>query len=169
MPVLKNPKYEAFALAWARGGSQIDAYVQAGFKHEKKNAARLARRPEVFARYEELRADLLKTEAKVVERVTEKLADEIVVTRQWVLDKLVENVERAMQARAVLGPEGEPTGEYKYDGAVANRALELLGKELGMFIERRENLNVNYSISDEPLSADAWAQKHTIEHEPKKH
>jgi hypothetical protein len=30
------------------------------------------------------------------------------------------------------------TGEFKYDGAVANRALELIGKELGMFINRRE-------------------------------
>jgi hypothetical protein len=29
-------------------------------------------------------------------------------------------------------------GRRTYNGAVANRALELLGKELGMFIDRKE-------------------------------
>jgi hypothetical protein len=33
---------------------------------------------------------------------------------------------------------GKPTGEYRYDGKVANRALELLGKQQGMFIDRHE-------------------------------
>ena len=28
--------------------------------------------------------------------------------------------------------------EYTYQGSVANKALELLGKEIGMFVERRE-------------------------------
>jgi hypothetical protein len=41
-----------------------------------------------------------------------------------------------MQHQAILGADGEETGEYRYEGAVANRALELLGKELGMFISR---------------------------------
>jgi len=30
----------------------------------------------------------------------------------------------------------QETGEFVYDGSVANRALELLGKEIGMFIDR---------------------------------
>jgi hypothetical protein len=54
------------------------------------------------------------------------------------LRRLRENVERAMQGEPVLDRKGLPTGEWRYDGAVANRALELLGKELGLFIERRE-------------------------------
>lgn len=41
-----------------------------------------------------------------------------------------------MQAAPVTDRDGMPTGEYRYDGSVANRALELLGKELGMFIDR---------------------------------
>jgi hypothetical protein len=32
----------------------------------------------------------------------------------------------------------EVPGEYVYNGSVANKALELLGKELGMFIDRKE-------------------------------
>jgi hypothetical protein len=50
----------------------------------------------------------------------------------------VENVEKAMQAVLVLDNQGEPTGVYKYEGGVANRALELIGKEFGMFVDRKE-------------------------------
>ena len=32
----------------------------------------------------------------------------------------------------------EVPGEYVYNGSVANKALELLGKELGIFIDRKE-------------------------------
>jgi hypothetical protein len=48
------------------------------------------------------------------------------------------NVERAMQAEPVVDAEGVPTGQYVYNGNVANKALELLGKEQGMFIDRKE-------------------------------
>ena len=55
------------------------------------------------------------------------------VDRAWVMAKLTENVQRAMQVELVQDREGNPTGQYIYQGGVANRALELLGKELGMF------------------------------------
>jgi hypothetical protein len=51
---------------------------------------------------------------------------------------LMENAERALQHVAVLDKERKPTGEYRYDGNAANRALELLGKQQGMFIDRHE-------------------------------
>ena len=50
----------------------------------------------------------------------------------------MENVERAMEAIPVLDAAGNPTGKYAYNGNVANRALELLGKEQGMFVDRKE-------------------------------
>ena len=56
----------------------------------------------------------------------------------WVLPMLKENAERAMQVRPVLDIRGQATGEYSWDGNVANRALELIGKHLGMFVEKRE-------------------------------
>jgi hypothetical protein len=43
-----------------------------------------------------------------------------------------------MQAVPVLDAKGNPTGDFTYQGNVANRALELLGKEQGMFVERKE-------------------------------
>ena len=64
--------------------------------------------------------------------------ERVALTKTWVLDRLIENVDRAMQHQAIAGADGNETGQYRYEGAVANRALELLGKELGMFISRSE-------------------------------
>ena len=69
---------------------------------------------------------------------TAKAIEKIALTQEWVLTRLMENAERALQHVAVLDKERKPTGEYRYDGSVANRALELLGKQQGMFIDRHE-------------------------------
>lgn len=60
------------------------------------------------------------------------------ITQDWVLERLRENVERAMTADAVRDSEGNAIGLYTYQGAVANGALTLIGKHLGMFAERHE-------------------------------
>ena len=68
------------------------------------------------------------------------------------LERLKENVERSMQAKPILDKEGRPTGEYRYEAAAANRALELIGKEIGMFFDRQE-LTVQQRLvqmADEP-------------------
>jgi hypothetical protein len=46
-------------------------------------------------------------------------------------------------------------GAYVYNGSVANKALELIGKELGMFIDRKEvgGPNEFSRMSDEELEA----------------
>jgi hypothetical protein len=88
----------------------------------------LLRRPEVSARVEELRI-------AIAECQTEKVA----VDRAWVMSMLVENVRRALQLEPVRDQEGNSIGQYVYQGNVANKALELLGKELGMFQPKDEN------------------------------
>jgi phage terminase small subunit len=65
------------------------------------------------------------------------------LSEQWVLDHLKENVERAMVAIPVMQFDHEKkemveTGEYQYEGTVANKALELIGIHRGMFIKRKE-------------------------------
>jgi phage terminase small subunit len=57
------------------------------------------------------------------------------LTQDWVLNGLEENYERAMSAKPVLDHEGNPVGEWTYQGSVANRSLELVGKHLGMFTD----------------------------------
>ena len=59
-----------------------------------------------------------------------KAADKTVLTKAWIIERLIKNVERAMQAEQVLDREGNATGEYTYQGSVANRALELPGNEI---------------------------------------
>ena len=75
--------------------------------------------------------------------------------QEWVLTRLMENAERALQHVAVLDKKRKPTGEYRYDGSVANRALELLGKQQGMFIDRHEvgQPNEFANWTDEELKA----------------
>lgn len=59
---LRNPRYERFAQGIAKGKSQHDAYIYAGYapnqkaKDVRSNAGNLARRPEIAARVAELQA-----------------------------------------------------------------------------------------------------------------
>ncbi len=73
--------------------------------------------------------------------------------RDWVLARLVEIVERAMAGEPVLARDGTPTGQTKYDGAVANRALELIGKLQGLFVEPRAE-NPDDERSDDELRSE---------------
>ena len=98
--------------------------------------------------------------ARTIELAAERMAEKEVATREWVIDKLVEVANRAMQAVQVLDADGAPTGEWKHDANAAIRALELLGKEAGMFVDRSINLNVNYGISEQPMTPEEWAAKH---------
>ena len=77
--------------------------------------------------------------AAAISERQQAVSNKLELSAEWVLEKLVENANRAMQAVAVTDSEGAPTGEYKYEGNVANRSLELLGKHLGMFKERVEH------------------------------
>lgn len=123
MPVLDNPRHERFAQELASGKSASEAFVKAGYKKNDGNAIRLKGNEKVQARLGELLG---------------KAAKKVELDKEWVISRLMENANRAMQAQQVLDSEGKPTGEFRYNGAVANRALELLGKEIGMFIDRHE-------------------------------
>ena len=80
------------------------------------------------------------------------------LSQDWVIAKLVANAERAMQAEPVRDNKGNETGEYTYQGNVANKALELLGKYLGIpgfaatITNDNRSLNLN-GLSVEELKA----------------
>ena len=73
-----------------------------------------------------------------VQRLSAKRAKKLEVSAEWVLRKLVKNHSRASQAVEVLDKKGRPTGEFRYEGAVVNKALELIGRHLGMFLDKTE-------------------------------
>jgi phage terminase small subunit len=57
--ILANPKYEAFAQGLARGLSAAAAYVEAGYKPNRHNAAALARKQHISRRVGELQEEQL--------------------------------------------------------------------------------------------------------------
>lgn len=73
--------------------------------------------------------------------------------RAWVIERLMSVVDRCMQAEPVKDRDGNETGEYKFDSSGANRALQLLGAELGMFTPKTEKPGDEYAnLSDEDLA-----------------
>ena len=129
--MLRNSKHEHFSGLVAKGVTGTEAAVTAGFSQRRAvvTASELLARPDVKARIAELNVI-------IAERVTEKTG----IDKAWVMKELVEVVSMAKKAEPVLDAEGKPIGEYKQNLAAANKALELIGKEFKMFIDRSEVL-----------------------------
>lgn len=133
---LKNAKHEHFAQLVSNGESLTRAYVLAGYSENGavQSARRLLTNAQICSRIEHLRAIKEQQHAAAVKQVVKEAA----IDKAWVMAQLVENVRMAKQAEPVLDQEGNPIGEYKQNINAANKALELLGKELGMFVDRKE-------------------------------
>src|SRR5437762_2549775 len=113
MPILDDPRHERFVQALAEGVPQGKAYLDAGFQASnpeslKANASRLRARPEVRERLH----DILLGGARLAE-----------ITSADVMRMLLQDHDMAT--------------EKKHFGA-AIRALELIGRQIGMFVDRRE-------------------------------
>lgn len=134
MGALSNPRHERFAQELAKGKSQSEAYQTAGYEPSEPNASRLTRNDKVQARVAELQA---------------RAVENVMLSREWVLEQLVDNATKAKQA-GDFGP--------------SNQALNLLGKELGMFIERTENVNIEHVVSDDLPTAEEWETEHGTAH-----
>lgn len=128
MPILRNLRHEHFAQLIATGKTPKESYtcVYPNAKGAHQSASRLLR--VVSARVAELQALIANT------AVTRAAID-----REYVLAGLKANFERAMEKEEVRDAEGRVIG-FQWNGAVANRALELMGKELGMFVERSQQV-----------------------------
>jgi hypothetical protein len=42
--------------------------------------------------------------------------------------------------------------------------LTAIAKLAGLWVDRAENINGNYAISDKPLTEQEWAEQHTSKH-----
>jgi phage terminase small subunit len=115
--MLKNARHEAFAHAIARGQSIDAAYVGAGYSRNSGNASRLNDNERIVARVVELKA--------LVQNMRNLSNHRIVLNEAWVIEQLIGVV---IDAKAK-----DPA-----DSAGANKALNLLGLHLGMFVERKE-------------------------------
>src|SRR6266516_3187968 len=124
MPQLFNPRHERFCALVAEGKSVSAAHEEAGYRRNDGNAYALRHRDDVSARISELLAERAAQNAEASAKAVETLA----LTQEWVLGELKRNAEQAAKLKQ-YGP--------------SNRALELLGKQLGMFIDRAEITQAN--------------------------
>lgn len=129
MPVLTNPKHERFAQELAKGKSATEAMEAAGYG-DPRNSTRLTKNDEIRKRVDELQGNA---------------AEKAELSRAWVLEHLMHNALVAVGAKKIKltvkhrGDDLPVDVEVNMrDATAANRALELLGRECGMFIERSE-------------------------------
>jgi phage terminase small subunit len=127
VPELPNKRHETFVKGIINGLSGTEAYKQAGYDVTNDNVAgAAASRLLADVRVSTRIAEILGQREQIADKATQKAAEALSIDREWVMRGLMED--RAL-ARSLEIP------------SASIRALELLGKELGMFIERRENGN----------------------------
>ena len=67
------------------------------------------------------------------------MGERIAIDKAWVVSKLVENYERAIGGKQPVDQEGNPVGPTPVANlSAANKALELIGRTLGMFGDRED-------------------------------
>lgn len=127
---LTNGKHEQFASLIALGQNPASAYSSCGYssKGAGQSANRLLQKPEVSARVKELKV-----------AVSERQVEKTLVNRAWLMQTLRQIVDRAMQFEPERDRHGNPSGQYKYDPATAIKAVELMGRELGVFQKKDES------------------------------
>ncbi len=120
-----TPKQERFVQEFLLDLNATQAAIRAGYsKHTARQAgAENLSKPDISAAIQAAQADRAKRTK---------------VDQDWVVRRLQSVVERCMQTEPVLDSEGNLTGEFTFNPSGANKALELLGKHLGIFKEKVE-------------------------------
>lgn len=146
MPVLKNPRYEHFCQLYTNGEKAPKAYVLAGFSPNGADRAcnRLLKNVEVSERVAELMAEKERLNAQATQKAMENAG----IDKEWVMRNLKSVAERCMQVEPVVNmkgeqvvvetPEGTLAAAFTFNAKGAIGALVPLGKEIGMFVERKE-------------------------------
>ncbi len=113
MPDLKNVRHELFCRGLVAGKTADQAYQNAGYKPSRAHASRLAAKGTIRQRVSEL---------------LQSVAQAATVDRAWVLQQM-----RDLHEKTTAAPAEGPT----WSPATAKGVLELVGKELGLFVERK--------------------------------
>lgn len=126
-----NDKTEAFCREYLIDYNGTQAAIRAGYSKKTafSQASRMLRNVKVLTRVRELQA--------------EKTA-QLSISQDWVIHQLVDVVEKCKDPVPVEKWDFEekvmvPTGEYIFDSRGATKALELLGKHLGMYVDKVES------------------------------
>lgn len=128
-----NKRNEVFCEEYCADHNGARAYQAAGYQVKNADvaasaAARLLKRADIRERIAQLEQDALNRAG---------------VTADWLVGRLRDVTERSMAAVPVMEWSAAErklveTGEYRFDSAGANKALETLAKMRGMLTERRD-------------------------------
>ena len=106
------------------------------------NATQAAIRARYSERTAQEQGSRLLSKAMVQTAVADAMAERsrrTKITADYVLAGLQEIAERTMQRVPVLDRLGNETGQWTFKAGAATRAFELMGKHLGMFVDRHEH------------------------------
>jgi phage terminase small subunit len=184
MPILRNPRHEAFAQALVSGMSLGQANVAAGYRNGNRKAAWITRQnPKIAARIVELTEEKLASERLARERAQVKFD----LSAERILGELARIALANMQDYVTVGPDGETRfvdparlsrdqaaalqemtieeftdhGKTKrrvrYKLADKRAALVDIGRHLGLFVDPSlVNVNVGNFFSEKPLTMEEW-------------
>jgi phage terminase small subunit len=139
-------KQENFCQEYIKnGGNATDAYRKSYNASKMKensinvNASKLLSSTKVALRIKELQ---------------EKTSKKHEVTRDWIISELKNVIGKSSQEEVVRDKEGNPIGDYKYDSAGINKAIDTLNKMLGFYApEKQEHSGeikyIGWSLVDE--------------------
>ena len=139
---------------------QQELFLQEYIKDMPRNAKRAAIAAGYSAKGADQSASRLLSQAKIKARLAELTRDQVERNKlcaDEVISGLREVKDRCLQAEPVMekGPDGKlvPSGEWKFDSAGANKALQLLGMYLAMFTDKKE---VNGKVTLETFLGGTW-------------
>lgn len=170
-PRALTPRQEKFIAEYVKHGNATQAYRDAGYSTQAYSDRAL-----FVQAWKVLHAPKVAEAIQAIKlRTAQKIENSIVLNKAYVLSALVENVEtglgRKKLKRSVVTADGSTVDVemIQPDRAVVARSAELLGKELAMFVDRKEIGNPGdfERMSNDDL--DAWlsqARCEAIEHKP---
>ena len=146
---LSNTRWELYAQARVRGLSRKDSARDAGYS-DNAGTYQLEHNEEIKAR---------------IVALLDQAAREATLSRAWVLEKMAKNARIALGEEKTItsGPprvvvrevdgvdtlvtESMESYVYQRDAGAANRALELIGKEFGMFVQQTD-VTIKKKVTD---------------------
>lgn len=137
-------KKRKFAQLIVSGLNQADAY-RGAYSTANMKAATVVNNAHNLMKDSDISAMIKDLSAKVMDKVVADIA----IDKAWVIEKLVKIVGLGMAVEPVAGVEGElKTANL----AASNKALELIGKENGMFVDRKDiKVTAISEMSDDDL------------------
>lgn len=144
MSVLTNVRHEKFCCLRAQGETATASYIEAGYSAAgaRANASRLTANDDIKGRILEIRTE-----------ITDKTVEDTALTESFVIDSL----------RDIVKTCGDPSSKA-WRPQAAIRALELLGKTLGLWVVRVDDRRrVDEYCSAEELDAAARELRRKIE------